>query len=323
MASDPYIDSLFGGQLPPPTVDLERQKEVVTRFLSTAVSCPRDATKPKIALVTSGGTTIPLEKNTVRFLDNFSTGSRGAASTEYFLATGYFVVFLHRRSSLKPFNRNMPDPRDMFDDAVEKSSGTHLLVRKEVADRVAVAHGKFKRYRHRLVEISFESLADYLHLLRMICFELARSEERVLLYLAAAVSDFYLPVDVMSDHKTQSSAGDLELKLKTTPKILKALCDDWVPKGFVVTFKLETDPDVLMSKAVGALDNYGHEVVVANLLSSRRSEVTLVTRLSTNPEKATSMKKIALTDEQMRDGEEIERFIVDELSELHDETSGS
>ena len=36
-----------------------------------------------VAVVTSGGTTVPLERNTVRFIDNFSTGSRGAASTEY------------------------------------------------------------------------------------------------------------------------------------------------------------------------------------------------------------------------------------------------
>lgn len=35
-----------------------------------------------VAVVTCGGTTVPLEHNTVRFLDNFSTGSRGAASAE-------------------------------------------------------------------------------------------------------------------------------------------------------------------------------------------------------------------------------------------------
>eukprot|EP01027_Heterolobosea_sp_BB2_P019753 GEZU01027805.1.p2 GENE.GEZU01027805.1~~GEZU01027805.1.p2 ORF type:complete len:110 (+),score=20.04 GEZU01027805.1:49-378(+) len=37
----------------------------------------------KIVLVTSGGTNVPLEKNTVRFVTNFSTGGRGANSTEY------------------------------------------------------------------------------------------------------------------------------------------------------------------------------------------------------------------------------------------------
>eukprot|EP00882_Tetradesmus_deserticola_P024204 GHRQ01026441.1.p1 GENE.GHRQ01026441.1~~GHRQ01026441.1.p1 ORF type:complete len:169 (+),score=19.95 GHRQ01026441.1:368-874(+) len=38
-----------------------------------------------IACVTSGGTTVPLERNCVRFIDNFSAGSRGAMSTEQFL----------------------------------------------------------------------------------------------------------------------------------------------------------------------------------------------------------------------------------------------
>lgn len=31
----------------------------------------------------SGGTTVPLEQKTVRYLDNFSSGNRGAASAEY------------------------------------------------------------------------------------------------------------------------------------------------------------------------------------------------------------------------------------------------
>lgn len=36
----------------------------------------------EIVLITSGGTAVPLEKQTVRFLDNFSTGNRGALSAE-------------------------------------------------------------------------------------------------------------------------------------------------------------------------------------------------------------------------------------------------
>lgn len=36
----------------------------------------------KLVVVTSGGTTVPLEVNTVRFIDNFSTGTRGARSAE-------------------------------------------------------------------------------------------------------------------------------------------------------------------------------------------------------------------------------------------------
>ncbi|CAG8520214.1 11905_t:CDS:2 [Diversispora eburnea] len=37
----------------------------------------------RIVLITSGGTAVPLENNTVRFLDNFSAGTRGATSAEY------------------------------------------------------------------------------------------------------------------------------------------------------------------------------------------------------------------------------------------------
>ena len=40
-------------------------------------------TKGPFVLITSGGTAVPLEMQTVRFLDNFSTGNRGAASAEY------------------------------------------------------------------------------------------------------------------------------------------------------------------------------------------------------------------------------------------------
>lgn len=36
----------------------------------------------RIVCVTSGGTTVPLEQRCVRYIDNFSSGNRGAASTE-------------------------------------------------------------------------------------------------------------------------------------------------------------------------------------------------------------------------------------------------
>jgi hypothetical protein len=49
---------------------------------------------------------VPLEKNMVRFVDNFSMGTRGASSAEYFLEAGYAVVFLHRQHSLQPWSRH-------------------------------------------------------------------------------------------------------------------------------------------------------------------------------------------------------------------------
>ena len=56
-----------------------------------------------VALVTSGGTTAPLEVETVRVLDNFSTGTRGAIAVEEFARRGYAVVHLRRTGSACPF----------------------------------------------------------------------------------------------------------------------------------------------------------------------------------------------------------------------------
>jgi len=58
-----------------------------------------------IALVTSGGTITTLEQNTIRYLDNFSTGQRGAISVEEFCKRGYAVVHLWREGSTAPYSR--------------------------------------------------------------------------------------------------------------------------------------------------------------------------------------------------------------------------
>ena len=110
-----YLDRLFQSQLSPPSVDVESERRRLDEFLTFPENALDDQSHLKLVLITSGGTTIPLEKNTVRFLDNFSTGSRGASSAEYFLQKDYLVVFLHRRSSLKPFSRRIHDPRELFD----------------------------------------------------------------------------------------------------------------------------------------------------------------------------------------------------------------
>lgn len=52
----------------------------VTSFVSQTAAGGR-----RMVCVTSGGTTVPLERNCVRFIDNFSRGSRGALSGEEFL----------------------------------------------------------------------------------------------------------------------------------------------------------------------------------------------------------------------------------------------
>jgi phosphopantothenate-cysteine ligase len=62
----------------------------------------------------SGGTTIPLERKTVRSIDNFSGGQRGSASAEEFIKAGYAVIFLSRKTSIQPFSRALPNTLDLL-----------------------------------------------------------------------------------------------------------------------------------------------------------------------------------------------------------------
>lgn len=84
-----------------------------------------------VAVVSSGGTTVPLEQNTVRFLDNFSTGSRGAASAEYLLDLGYAVIYLHRPGSIAPFARHLQVWEALVSLSIVLSLTLEVLVRRK------------------------------------------------------------------------------------------------------------------------------------------------------------------------------------------------
>ena len=95
--------------------------------------------------------------------------------------------------------------------------------------------------------------------------------------MAAAVSDFYTPLEKMKEHKIQSGDGNLVLELEQVPKKLKHIKEKWARDGFLVSFKLETDQDLVIYKAKRAIENYGVDLVVANQLQTRRDIVYLVT----------------------------------------------
>ncbi len=90
------------------------------------------------------------------------------------------------------------------------------------------------------------------------------------------MSDFFIPMEKMVEHKIQSSEGNLVLELEKVPKLLKFLTSEWAKEAFIVSFKLETDPDLVVPKARQAIENYGVDLVVANQLQTRRDFVYLV-----------------------------------------------
>ncbi|XP_048879236.1 phosphopantothenate--cysteine ligase isoform X3 [Brienomyrus brachyistius] len=97
--------------------------------------------------------------------------------------------------------------------------------------------------------------------------------------------------------------------MKMVPKMLSPLVKDWAPKAFVISFKLETDPGILLERARRALDTYHHQAVVANVLDTRRGYVVVVTR-----DHATELALMAAEEQA---GLEIEEKIVGNLVSAH------
>lgn len=112
--------------------------------------------------------------------------------------------------------------------------------------------------------------------------------------------------------------------------MLAPLVSLWVPNAFVVSFKLETDENLLIVKSRDALNKYKHKVnehfdsvlnmivdcffsflnhcsqlVIANMLQTRKSRVIFVT--------PTTSYEISLSKDQLLGGIEIEEHIVAEV----------
>lgn len=268
---------------------LSQHQALVNEFIQFHLENDPDR---RIALVTSGGTTVPLENQTVRFIDNFSAGTRGSTSAEYFLQSGYAVIFLHRQFSLLPYSRHYSHSTNCFLDFMDESSEGNVIVAQEYQEkmrRVLQQYQHAKRQRLLLL-LPFTTVTEYLFELRALAMLMRPLKGRALFYLAAAVSDFFIPREKMEEHKIQSreSEGDkkgagasrqLVVNLDPVPKFLSSLVQTWAPQGsMIVSFKLETDPSLLVSKAEQSLEKYQHDLVIGNLLTTRKWEVVFVSK---------------------------------------------
>ena len=110
----------------------------------------------------------------------------------------------------------------------------------------------------------------------------------------------------------------------------------------IVSFKLETNPNLLVSKAEQSLDKYQHDLVIGNLLTTRKWEVVFISRNGaehwirvpkTRRSKSFSgvQEMVGLADKKkepdpvdleggiVTEGMEIESLIIPELKALHEE----
>eukprot|EP01026_Neomeris_dumetosa_P075944 TRINITY_DN8099_c1_g1_i4.p2 TRINITY_DN8099_c1_g1~~TRINITY_DN8099_c1_g1_i4.p2 ORF type:complete len:342 (-),score=36.44 TRINITY_DN8099_c1_g1_i4:112-1116(-) len=247
------------------------KQEIIDRIKSQLKSFLERILERKIVCITSGGTIVPLEQRCVRFVDNFSQGGRGARSTEEFIKEGYAVILLRRKGSYKPFQELHPSISSLQQDPSQQNLSKQL-------ENLKMLNDEFEKIKDSgsLLEIEFESVFQYLEYLKTIALDLQALGDRVMFFLAAAVSDFYVPWEKLPEHKVQSNAGDLELKLQQVPKMLGCLKQEWAPNAFVVSFKLETNEDILKRKAEEAAKKYGMDAVVANLLHTRNDRVLVL-----------------------------------------------
>lgn len=300
-------DSYFKSHKPPAYLG-ELQLEVLD-FIDYHIK----NTGKSVVLVTSGGTTVPLENNTVRFIDNFSAGTRGATSAEYFLENDYAVVFMHREFSLLPYSRHYSHTTNCFLDYMTEVNNK-VEINPDFAEEMLVVLRKYKQAKDSksLLLIPFTTVNQYLYTLKLISESLQRLESKALFYLAAAVSDFFLPQSRMPQHKiqSQSSGGKLIVDLEQVPKFLSRLVDNWAPSAMIISFKLETDNSILIQKARTALERYSHQLVIGNLLQTRKKEVVFVT-----PDGEESW--IKLSDEEVEKEVEIESIIIPKVKEFH------
>ncbi|CAB9498935.1 Phosphopantothenate--cysteine ligase 1 [Seminavis robusta] len=288
-----------------------------------------------IALVTSGGTAADLEVNSVRCLDNFSTGLRGAISVEEFLKRGYAVVHLWRRGSASPFGRVLcqeilqqpaqdglhvdslgklfaggdeddeealvqqvldqqdpwlTDPNNNNNNNDTAANNAHTMNRNDHHHSIALHRHVLYSTKlqtalqeratalkeQRLLTIPFRSIEEYLAKLKLASTALQESKSLALVYLAAAVSDYYIPQHEKSQHKIQSDSGSITLHLRPVPKTMGLLRDAWAPDAFCVSFKLETDSNILRKKAERAVQKYNCHLVIGNLLHTRYQKVSIL-----------------------------------------------
>ena len=288
-------DDYFNDNAPPRT--LEEHNELTAAFIDHHAAMGR-----RVVLITSGGTTVPLENQTVRFIDNFSAGTRGATSAEYFLQEEYAVIFLHRQFSLLPYSRHYSHSTNCFLDFMIEGKHGEVVVSPEYQREMRSVLQEYTaaKRNNMLLILPFVTITDYLWALRSVSKLMRPLGPSALFYLAAAVSDFFVPKDRLAEHKIQSSdtgmltsngehpavdgvpdsshhGKKLIINLDPVPKFLKRLVDGWAPDGMIVSFKLETDPSLLISKSETALNRYSHHLVIGNLLSTRKWEVVFVT----------------------------------------------
>ncbi|CCW70986.1 unnamed protein product [Phytomonas sp. Hart1] len=262
-----------------------RVGDFLTRLLETRPGCPG------VAFITSGRTSVPLERKSVRFIVNISSGARGAGLAEALMVEhGWACILLHHDHAARPFRRKVDALTDeaLFQRLRPTPQGRET--RAEVV--IETAGANFAKTRDLLLRIPFNTVMEYLYLLREVSRAVSAhagfADRPLLCFAAAAVADYYVPLARQAAEKISGGEG-LVLRLENVPKMLGVLKKSWlrrpqaavpgkvVRQPYLVSFKLETNEAEMRTKSVKNLRQYANDAVVGNILHNYHEMVWIYT----------------------------------------------
>ncbi|KAJ4849651.1 Phosphopantothenate--cysteine ligase 2 [Turnera subulata] len=207
----------------------------------------------------------------------------------------------------EPYCRSLPE--DPFLECFESIGDFDIRVRPPYSEAVnrAISDHHAAIAGGQLLKLPFTTIFEYLQILQMAALSMRTLGPNAMFYLAAAVSDFYVPWESMAEHKIQSGSGPLDMRLVQVPKMLSVLKKEWTPLAFCISFKLETDTKILLEKADMALKKYKMHMVVANELSTRKEEVTVVSPSG----------KIPVHRDKTQPGSDVEKPLIELIVDRH------
>ncbi len=163
-------------------------------------------------LVTSGGTSFPLEKTPYVHKKIFYRDAWRTQHRDFILQNvpNERVIYFHRQGCKRPFQVGLN-----IDELFQCETKDGSVISNKIANQII----KFQNYRRFFLEVPFITVQDYLSGLKAIKQQMHWLEGPSLVFLAAAVSDFY--IQNSAEYKIQTrEIFELTLTLQPLPKLL-------------------------------------------------------------------------------------------------------
>lgn len=193
-------------------------------------------------LLTSGGTKVPIDD--VRSITNMSSGNFGAKIGREILNRWDNLIFLTHKDGKTPIKTEV----NLLDVGLDN-----------IAEKIYWAKSRRMNYQ----EITYNTFDDYYQHLGELVINSNQISQIDAIVLAAAVSDYVVKNQARGKVRT---SDQMNIELKSTPKLISKIKNEWGYKGILVGFKLlvNAEKSELIDAARKSVIENGCDFVVAN-----------------------------------------------------------